>query len=105
MKNQCEIIQDLLPRYIDGAVHPYTKTFVSTHLSECHVCNKYVQHIKDLSSYHSKGKLPAAASVSFDAKEFARTVRMWKVRAAIAGISILSVILSIVWYIATIEFE
>lgn len=38
--NDCKIVSDLLPLYIDGVVSDETKKFVEKHLNECEDCKK-----------------------------------------------------------------
>lgn len=37
-KLECEIIQDLLPSYIEGLTHEVTTKAVDEHLQDCLVC-------------------------------------------------------------------
>ncbi len=40
MKNECNIVRDLLPLYIENMVSAETKEFVEAHLSKCPECNE-----------------------------------------------------------------
>lgn len=37
-RNDCKIIQDLLPNYIDGLTNEHTNEFIKEHLSKCESC-------------------------------------------------------------------
>lgn len=47
MKNQCPIVKDLLPSYIDELTSSETNQFIQTHLNSCKECN---QVFKEFSS-------------------------------------------------------
>ena len=40
MKNECKIVSDLLPLYLENLVCEETEKFVKNHLSECEACKK-----------------------------------------------------------------
>ena len=43
---ECNIVQDLLPNYIEGLVSRETSEFVKKHIDECEFCkNKYLSLI------------------------------------------------------------
>lgn len=44
---KCEIIQDLLPNYIDGLTSPVTNKEIETHLNECKKCNDFFQDMNE----------------------------------------------------------
>lgn len=45
--NQCEIVQDLLPLYVDEVCSESSNNFVENHIKECSVCSKYRKQLKD----------------------------------------------------------
>lgn len=45
-KNDCKIIQDLLPNYIDRLTNKYTNEFIEKHLNECSECKKTYDRMK-----------------------------------------------------------
>ncbi len=45
--NECKIIQDLLPSYIDKVTDGVTNQFVEKHLSECEVCKKILKNMNE----------------------------------------------------------
>lgn len=46
MKLSCEIIQDLLPLYVDNACSPDSRKAVEAHLNQCPACNRNLQAIQ-----------------------------------------------------------
>ena len=46
MKQNCEIIKDLLPLYIDDACSSESKKSVEEHLQECIDCNIELENLK-----------------------------------------------------------
>ena len=54
---KCEIIQDLLPNYIDGLTSPVTNQEIENHLNECRKCRELFQDMNetvDVSSTSSR---------------------------------------------------
>ena len=47
MKNECEIVNDLLPNYVEDLVSEETKKFVEKHISGCGKCNKKLDILKE----------------------------------------------------------
>lgn len=45
-KNDCKIVQDLLPNYIDKLTNEYTNEFIEKHLSECSECKKIYDEMR-----------------------------------------------------------
>ena len=45
--NNCNIVLDLLPNYIEGLTSRETNDFVASHLLECEKCNKKYNDMKD----------------------------------------------------------
>lgn len=46
-KKECNIIQDLLPNYIEGLTNEETNRFVEKHLKECKECNNTYLNMKE----------------------------------------------------------
>lgn len=40
MKNKCDIVQDLLPLYVDGCCTQSSRELVEEHLQECAACKQ-----------------------------------------------------------------
>lgn len=46
MKNECNIIRDILPLYIEGLASADTVAFVEEHLEKCSECRKELENMK-----------------------------------------------------------
>lgn len=46
MKMHCDVIQDLIPSYLDGICSEKTKELVEEHLLECKQCRMFVESLK-----------------------------------------------------------
>ena len=47
MKKECEIINDLLPNYVENLVSEETKKFVNEHISNCEQCKKQLEILRE----------------------------------------------------------
>ena len=48
-KNDCKIIQDLLPNYVEELTNEETNKFIQKHLEECNECKRILENMqKDL---------------------------------------------------------
>ena len=47
MKNNCEIVQDLLPMYVEGLTSESSNQFVEEHIDSCQECLNYYKTIKE----------------------------------------------------------
>ena len=47
MKNNCDIVQDLLPLYLDGICSEGSRKFVEEHISECEKCSGTLSKLKN----------------------------------------------------------
>ena len=43
MRDKCDVVQDLLPIYLDGELREGTKRFVEEHLKECSTCRQVLE--------------------------------------------------------------
>lgn len=46
-QNECDIIADLLPIYLDGATQEETNGFIEEHLASCEMCKKNYEWMSD----------------------------------------------------------
>lgn len=46
MKNICEIVQDILPLYVDNICSPSSREFVEEHIAECEKCSSTLENLK-----------------------------------------------------------
>ena len=54
MKNECNIIRDLLPLYVEDMVSEETTQFVKEHLTECKNCKEYYETMKSTDGFVEK---------------------------------------------------
>lgn len=47
MKKECEIINDLLPNYVEDLVSEETRKFVNEHINNCEYCKKKLEILKE----------------------------------------------------------
>ncbi|WP_199616927.1 zf-HC2 domain-containing protein [Paenibacillus alkalitolerans] len=93
MRGQCEIIQDLLPLYVDGMVKKETAVFIDRHLRWCAKCGKVRTEL-----IRNKNWEPACAKApedrphvpSEEEEKFILYIRRWKRRMGLAFIGIIS---------------
>lgn len=46
IKNECEIVRDLLPNYIENQIADGTKEFVEKHIKSCKECKEILNSAK-----------------------------------------------------------
>ncbi len=56
MKNECNIVRDLLPLYAENMVSDDTAAFVEEHFKECDACKKEYEKIKEPRSVQRNGE-------------------------------------------------
>jgi len=100
MRSRCEIVQDLLPLYVDGAVSRETAEFVKGHLVVCARCRAVQTRL--LRSKHWNPEYAAAAEHPEQQPEgeelFRRYIRQWKRRMGLAFAGIASAGMALVWW-------
>ena len=70
MKNSCDVIQDLLPLYCDGACSGESRHLVEEHLRECGECRETYELMRSA--------LPARAVPSEDGQAAQAAAAAWK---------------------------
>ena len=45
---KCEIVQDILPLYVDGVCSPSSREMVKNHIAECELCKAELDRLKDM---------------------------------------------------------
>ena len=54
-KIKCEMIQDILPLYVDGLTSDVTNQEIEEHIAECEVCKAMLNHMRErLSDYQEE---------------------------------------------------
>lgn len=61
MKNDCGIVEDLLPLYLEGMTRPDTREFIDEHLAGCENCRSRLEELKT-GAQTAAGAPPAAAA-------------------------------------------
>ena len=46
IKNECEIVKDLIPNYVEDLISKDTREFMENHISSCNNCKKILEEIK-----------------------------------------------------------
>ncbi len=46
IKNECEIVKDMLPSYVENTLSSATNEFIETHIKECKNCKKILDELK-----------------------------------------------------------
>ena len=89
----CDLVQDLLPLYLDDACSESSKKVVKEHLAECAACREVVQKLKD----HTVEDVIAAESESVLAHHAKRErTAAFKAGVIIAGLLILPVLITLI---------
>ena len=89
----CDLVQDLLPLYLDDACSESSKKVVEEHLAECAACREVVQKLKD----HTVEDVIAAESESVLAHHAKRErTAAFKAGVIIAGLLILPVLITLI---------
>ncbi|MBQ8389826.1 MAG: zf-HC2 domain-containing protein [Oscillibacter sp.] len=74
MRNECSIIRDMLPLYMEGLASADTVSFVDEHLEKCEACRAELEAMKDPNRLEK-----AASSVQADSAAPLKTFRRkWK---------------------------
>lgn len=95
-KQPCELMQDLLPLYVEDSVNGTTKEIVAAHLQECPQCQELYTELKMAG--------PVLPDLKEDLPE-ADTFKKWSKRLRISGVIGLVLILLLVAGIGVISFE
>lgn len=87
MKNECSIVRDILPLYVENLVSEDTAEFVKEHLENCHACRAELEKIREPVQ-------PAAAQQEPDIdagplKRLKKALLMEKVRAILCTAAVL----------------
>ena len=78
MRNECNIIRDILPLYVENMVSDDTASFVREHLEKCDLCRNEAASLRQASvAEKDRGEFEAAK------KSFLAVQRKWRKRSAI----------------------
>lgn len=78
MKNECNIIRDILPLYVEDMVSTDTAAFVAEHLEKCDACRAELENLKN-----SKNLENAASDAQEDVAHLKAFKRNWHRRTAL----------------------
>lgn len=69
-KLPCEVIQDLIPLYVDGVCSAKSKLYIEEHLKSCETCHKYLAEMK--------GEIPMLSNVMKTDNLYENEIRFFK---------------------------
>ncbi len=102
MKNNCEIIQDIIPLYCDGCASESSCAMVEEHLSDCRECRSYAASYKRasrISAHTDKATREVDIDIELPYRSLAQKIRIRRrintactVGGAIAGAMLLTFI-------------
>lgn len=90
----CNVIQDILPLYIDGVVSEDTKVLVEAHLKECESCRHYAE------SMRQEVKIPTSIELKKEQAAAFRNLKK-KLKTRKFRVSVVSVLLTVVLIVGT----
>lgn len=91
IKYICDIVQDLLPLYVDGVCNDGSKEFVENHLAECSECRQVAEKLKD-TTIESSVENERENVLSRHAKK--ERTAAWKAGTIIAGILLIPILIT-----------
>ncbi|WP_442595878.1 zf-HC2 domain-containing protein [Neobacillus sp. D3-1R] len=100
MKKPCDIVQDLLPLYLEGMLKKETATFVKDHLDNCAHCKSVKIRLEKTNPWKLDYRIPKESFMSHGGeKELITRIKKWKRRTSIVGILLLLIISLLSWFI------
>lgn len=63
MKKECNLIQDILPLYVEDMASEYTREFVEKHLTHCPECQKNLEDLRKDTSVFSKDNVEVTSTM------------------------------------------
>lgn len=103
MRNECNIIRDILPLYIEDMVSADTVSFVEEHLNECAACRAELESMKQSNSLEKMYENSSAEQVDEAAplKALKRKMRKRKIlTVALSSVSAMAIVCSIFFLLA-----
>ncbi|WP_028510494.1 zf-HC2 domain-containing protein [Ruminococcus sp. NK3A76] len=99
MKNNCDIIRDLLPLYQDDICSESSRSAVEEHLKECKECSDYLESMRKSGEIESIIEADRSDAISAQAKFFKRKSAV--VGTVFAGVFMLPVLICLIVGLAT----
>ena len=78
MRNECNIVRDLLPLYAEDIASADSRAFVEEHLAECEACRRELAYLREGSGIAAAKE--SVASRKAEAKLLKKLARQWNVR-------------------------
>ncbi|UFJ39513.1 zf-HC2 domain-containing protein [Brevibacillus humidisoli] len=106
MREQCDIVQDILPLYMDGALRQPTKDYVQRHLAECERCRAVKQEWEKLDKWQagrSIGQEPL--TISTEEARFIKEVKKWRRRSGLFFLLLIVLFSAVTWMLRTYLYE
>lgn len=96
MKNECEIVKDLLPNYIENLVSDETKNFINNHISGCASCRKTLEDMQEKDTKDDEELLREEQVEIRQIKKYKKKTTILKIGITLFLILIIAVIFSII---------
>lgn len=90
-RHTCEIVEDLLPFYVEGHMEPAAASFVAKHLDHCPDCKELLEMMRE--SFTEPVPPPADAPAFPIRRKYRLHLAFCSICAAIAAVSILALFL------------
>lgn len=89
MKNECEIVKDLLPNYIEDLVSKETREYIDKHIKNCSKCKELLENMRESSTLEEKQNVKEEEVEIRHIKKYKRRIKIFK-------ISIISLVLIVI---------
>ncbi len=99
IKNECEIVKDLIPNYVEDLISKDTREFMENHISSCNNCKKILEEIKKEKNTEEKKESKIEKGQIDYLKKYNRKLNILKV---VAGILI--AIILVIWSFALVKY-
>ncbi|MBO8163469.1 MAG: zf-HC2 domain-containing protein [Brevibacillus sp.] len=102
MREPCDIVQDLLPLYLDGALRQQTKLYVDRHLAECAKCRADKDEMENLAKWQVHQSFrQQPPPLSPEEAQFIRKVKTWRRRSGMFFLMLILLCSAAAWMLRT----
>jgi predicted anti-sigma-YlaC factor YlaD len=107
MTNQCEIVQDLLPLYIDQELSKESHVYVESHLATCKECGAVKTELLKSKQFdlNIQRSTSSKSNPSPQELDFINRITKWKRNSAIFGVCFLLLLTFLLWMFIKEDFE
>lgn len=107
MTNQCEIVQDLLPLYIDQELSKESQDYVESHLASCKECSALKTELLKSKQFDLKlqRSLSSKSNSTPQELDFINRITKWKRNSAIFGACFILFLTFLLWMFIKEDFE